>query len=207
MVDRKKLAGLVAAGLLLAAGGVSVAVSASEEAAPSGQAEQVSQPRSLSPQGPRAVGAFERPASAPPIETRQILAQNGIKNAKLARKVGGKGIYVGQMDAGFLCLSVAGAEGRVTSTCQTPETISQGHLWLAISGAVESEPRVYGVAPDGVSEVLLTDAQGQNNRTAVVNNIYAAPQDSQTARIEWDSPNGAKADLRLPVAAPPPPAN
>lgn len=204
MVDRKKLAGALFAGLFLAGGGAAVAISASEDPPPSGQAQEVAQPRSLPPQGPQGVSAFARPAPAAPPETAEILARRGIANPKLAREVGGKRIYLGQMGNGFICMSVAGSEGRVTTACQTPETISQGHLWLGVGGTAESEERIYGVAPDGVSDVLLTQAGGENRDARVVNNIYASPQGSPTARIEWTGGNGAKADLRLPTGATPP---
>lgn len=55
-----------------------------------------------------------------------------------------------------------------------------------------------GVAPDGVSEVLVTDDSGTTHRVAVVNNIYAGPRGTGgPARIQWQGTNGARADLRL----------
>lgn len=55
-----------------------------------------------------------------------------------------------------------------------------------------------GVAPDGVSEVLVTDDAGTTHRVPVVNNIYEGPRGAGgPARIQWQGTNGARADLRL----------
>lgn len=203
MLDRKKLVGSALAALLLAGGGTAVAISATWEPAPSGKVDQVAKPQTLGPQGPQTVSAIERPAAPPSAGTASELAAMNIKNAKLAREVANKRIYLGEMAGGLTCMSVEGSAGRITSTCQTLETITQGHLWLGIGGAAESADRVFGIAPDGVSTVLLTDDDGSNHRAKVANNVYVGPWGDTVARIAWEGSNGAKADLRLPPASRP----
>jgi hypothetical protein len=175
----------VIAGLLLAGGGVTVATS--------DEARETRLPQTLAPRGPQAVGALERPGPPAPAQTAATLAELNINDPRLARELGGRRAYLGEM-GDFICLSVSSPTGRIMSGCQTLETITQGHLWTAGSAA-----GMVGVAPDGVSEVLVTDDAGTTHRVPVANNIYAGPRGSGgPARIQWQGANGARADLRLP---------
>jgi hypothetical protein len=175
--------GSVIAGLLLAGGGVTVATSDEKQEARS--------PQTLAPRGPQAVGALERPGSPAPAELTAAMARLNITDLRLARELG-RAAYLGAM-GDFTCLTVASGDGQAGSVCQTLETITQGHLWTAGSAA-----GMVGVAPDGVSEVLVTDDAGLTHRVPVVNNIYAGPRGTGApARIQWQGTNGARADLRL----------
>lgn len=200
MMHRKTFLGACAGALALASAVATAAISAPEERAPSGQVQRVEEPRSLPPQGPQSVSATQRPAPGPTGRAASAMADMGITNAKLAREVDDKQVFVGKMGSELICMSVGGG-GRLTTTCQSPQPLSQGHLWLGVGGTAEKTERVYGIAPDGVSEVLLTDARGKNDRVDVRNNVFAAPRDTATARIEWQGANGAEADLRLPTRA------
>lgn len=181
---RRAVVGSVIAGLLLAGGGVTVATSDEKQEARS--------PQTLAPRGPQAVGALERPGSPAPAELTAAMARLNITDLRLARELGGRAAYLGAM-SDFTCLTVASGDGQAGSVCQTLETITQGHLWIAGSAA-----GMVGVAPDGVSEVLVTDDAGLTHRVPVVNNIYAGPRGTGgPARIQWQGTNGARADLRL----------
>lgn len=182
---RRAVVGSVIAGLLLAGGGVTVATSDEKQEARS--------PQTLPPRGPQAVGALERPGPPAPAELTAAMARLNITDLRLARELGGRVAYLGAM-GDFTCLTVASGDGQAGSGCQTLETITQGHLWTAGSAA-----GMVGVAPDGVSEVLVTDDAGMTQRVPVVNNIYAGPRGTGgPARIQWQGTNGARADLRLP---------
>lgn len=182
---RWTVVGSVIAGLLLAGGGVTVATS--------DEAREARSPQTLPPRGPQVVGALERPGPPAPADLATAMAELNITDLRLARELGGREAYLGVMDD-FTCLTVAEGNGQSGSGCQNLETITQGHLWTAGSAA-----GIVGVAPDGVSEVLVTDDTGTTHRAPVVNNIYAGPRGrGGPARIQWQGANGARADLRLP---------
>lgn len=95
----------------------------------------------------------------------------------------------------LVCMSI-GAPGVDAggSTCQTLETISQGHLWIEASGL----PTV-GVAPDGVKTVTLSSDDGRSTSVPVTSNTYVAPRDfGPLTRLRWATGDGQHTDLRIP---------
>ncbi len=194
MTHRAKLLGATFSVMALAAVVAAMAVTAASGGrviAP----PQVSVPSALPAQGDATVSAV-RDGGAAPAHVMAELAALGAPTARLAREVDGRKIYLGRTSAGLTCMSVAGPQGRVTSTCQDAASITRGMLWVSVGGADEQSSRFFVVVPDHVPHVLLTPQAGQPERVTVTNNV-AAHDGGQVARIEWSGTN-SRAELQLP---------
>lgn len=191
-------------GALLAFVSAAVAIAASEDPPPpSGQKAAVDRPEALPPQGAAALAAAERgPVSSDFVgarldEAARSLGVTRTETARVARDAGDRRMHVARAGDGA-CLAVENpSSGRVTATCTTADGLRQGALWLVVAGSGQAK-EVFGVAPDGVDEVLLTLDDGRNRRLAVDRNAYSATVGASLARVEWTASDGTRADLRLP---------
>ncbi|HEX8205424.1 MAG TPA: hypothetical protein VF587_05140 [Solirubrobacteraceae bacterium] len=191
-------------GALLALGTAAVAIAASgDPPPPSGQKPAVNKPEALPAQGVARLATAERGvASSDFVAARLAEAARSIgatrtDTARVAREWNGRRIHVARAGEGA-CLAVENeSSGRVTATCTTADGLPQGALWLVVAGSGQAK-EVFGVAPDGVDEVLLTLDDGQNRRLSVERNTYSATVGASLARVEWIASDGGRADLRLP---------
>jgi hypothetical protein len=125
------------------------------------------------------------PATTPAVTGGSWPVTSTIRRLKLAAP--GVSAWIARSQAGGICLLVydgrqVEGNGVVGATCSTPEKVGAGAS-LEITEIPGQPGRVVeaGVAPDGVSAVRTTLADGSTTTTAVTGNAWARSGDSPSA--------------------------
>jgi hypothetical protein len=119
-------------------------------------------------------------------------------NATLARRVDTgrrtENVWVAP-GAGTVCLLAldpAGPGGGYAQQCRAPNDVAAGRLFITyISGRdpTRGPTTVYGVVPDGVRRVTVTDDDGTRRTVGVRDNVYAV-HGGRARWVEFDTPAG-----------------
>ena len=159
-----------------------------------GQVRDVREPEALAAPSSVSIGALGNGALEPADD--QDVAGTGVRGARLAVRTPAAEVFIGTRDSGSdVCIAArAKHQGAALSTCQSAAGVARGALWVGDASGL-----LAGIAPDGVSKVLVTDASGASQIATVTNNAYVVTTDRQVARIAWRSADGDRADLALPV--------
>lgn len=174
-------------GIAAAGFGVQAAANGSEDPAASNRAG-----------GTPAAPSFNHIESARgniPARMADAIAEAGINVVPASARVVGTSedmtVVVARTADGNMVLSISrpGA-ARVTTTESTPEQAADGHLILSVMGPeTGGESVVVGVAPDEVSNVVVTDANGTSQDTPVDRNVFAT-HGAKPAVVGWTAGSG-----------------
>jgi hypothetical protein len=194
-VTKNRLASLLAVGGLAVVGGAGIGVAQGDPAAPIVSANTQARVTAIGADQASAFGILRRDQRASDAIATNAKGPFGA-NLTLARRVTGDAgdVRVVPANDDYLCLRGEDSVGSVW-TCTPTDVAEAGRLVLSLRTPGSSSVPVYGVVPDGVKSVTLTDATG-TRALAVDNNVYTVVADSPTS-VEYSDGSGTET-VRVP---------
>ena len=186
----KRLASLLAASGLAVIGGIGLGVAQGDSAVPAVSANTQSRVTDTDSAQARAFGVLRRTQQASDGIATTAKGPFGA-NLNLARRVMSEAgeVRVVPADDDYLCLRGEDSVGSVW-TCTPTAVAANGRLVLSVRTPGEASVPLYGLVPDGVKTVALTDAAGVR-KLPVTDNVYGAIADEPTS-VEYTDANGTE---------------
>ncbi|HEX8074410.1 MAG TPA: hypothetical protein VF545_05465 [Thermoleophilaceae bacterium] len=134
-----------------------------------------------------------------PLEIARKLADGGqygvnVEFARRAARVGRADIWLAPGDRAICLIAtdLRGIKGGFSVDCQPPAKVATGNLYVTLISGRDPEvgqTTVFGVVPDGVPRVTVTDDDGSRRVVPVSRNVYAA-RGGRARWVEFDTRAG-----------------